>query len=253
MTQLSRFEFTLGAGERVDLPVSGSAVTCTGGAYPFLVTTNKGSRVALERGLGLPLLPFETLGVENTAAYAQTIELYIGDETVRDSRLSVPSDTVVGIVDGSKQRVITNESFTSYSTINGLAANYNHNQIYNASTDKNLIVTAVRVSASAASSFTISAYGAPISGVYGSGVGRSKLLDAAVDTESQARVQQAASLLITGAINFNFSVPASETKSIIEEGRGDTFVIPPAKGLLVQCTTPNCATAFSVDYYKELA
>lgn len=149
MTQIAPFQYTISAGDRITITHPGSWVTVTKGDYPFQISTDKGSSAQLERGLGVELEPFSQLYIHNTADYAQTIQLYIGDAYVRDSRLSVPSDTVVGVVDGSTVRSFEGKAFVGRGYKGAVAAQYAHVQLWNpATSEKEIYVKTIRANAS---------------------------------------------------------------------------------------------------------
>lgn len=244
MSQLSRFEYTIPAGGRIDIAVSGSAVTCTGGSYPFLITTNNGSRVALERGLGLPLEPFTQLGIENTADYSQTIEIYVGDVMPRDSRLSVPSDTVVGVVDGAFNTTADNRAFIAYSGLISVSPFYNHHQLRHEGSEGYLVVDSVHlVNNSGASAIHFYKHNTALTTL--GAAGKSKLGSGADDTKGFVREQQGASLLGGADAMWSMGISVTDMKTV---EFNNPIILGAGEGLLIENRVVNQITRVMFQY-----
>lgn len=90
MSQIQRYQYTLGANEEVNPSIPQSNfIRCTSGSGVFTVYPSDLSPLVLSNGLGAKFTQlFNTVRIKNGAT-PQTIELYIGQGDIDDSRLSV--------------------------------------------------------------------------------------------------------------------------------------------------------------------
>lgn len=249
MTQIAPFEFTIASGDRITISHPGSWVTVTKGEYPFNVATDKGSNAQIERGLGVELEPFKQLYIHNTADYSQTIQIYIGDAYVRDSRLSVPSDTVVGVVDGSRQKTDDGKSFVLYSSYTGAASTYNVRQLWNASADKVLYVKRMMLcDFTGSTDYIVGRNTTAIGASVGSGL-YNKDFSGSDDTVARHRREQA---LSTPTIDRYFQ-PGIEAAYKIEKLSFDDapLKITPSTGLVICNMSVNHSDRVAIEYIVE--
>lgn len=248
MTQIAPFEFTLASGARITITHPGSWVTVTKGDYPFNIATDKGSNAEIERGLGVQLDAFKQLYIHNTSDYSQTIQIYIGDAYVRDSRLSVPSGTTVGIVDGSVQRVSEGNSFIASIGTNASATNYVHHQILNpVGSGKVMLLRKLLVAdLTGAGVVRIYDYGTALSTQEPDA--KNKRLGQSLDTSGELYKQSTASILPSTAIMF-LDVPAAST--LQEIPLEDPFQIDEGQGICIVCGTVNHGLRSVFQYTME--
>lgn len=247
MTQIAPFEFTLPADGRLTITHPGKWVTVTRGDYPFVLSTDKGSKAEIERGLGVELEPFTQLYVHNSSDYSQTIKLYIGDVYVRDSRLSVPSDTVVGVVDGGKVTSLESKAFYGAASQNPVAAEYSHIQLFNPSgSGINCVLSRLTATINTSSTLQLRSYNTQLTTDSGNII--NKLTSSSVSPECIIRQDTDPTIL-------------GDFCDIVEIG-GDTphvfeldepIILTPGYGVHVTTGNPNVKVRLSFQWHEELA
>ena len=173
-----------------------------------------------------------------------TFSLLVGSIDVE-----LPIPNVVSVIDGAVSRTVAGVTFMIESTVNALAANYNHHQLWNTpGSGFNLVVKKVRIiNFSGASRAFFYESSAVLSSTFSNS--RNKNVGNAGDTVGITGLQQSTSSLAGTDLGMVTGIPVSGT-SYIEEFT-EPFVVEPGKGILVYNDVVNQTTQVNFEYYKE--
>lgn len=234
------------AGAEVTYPATGTRInvkTATNALRLMIDSPQVGLDVEqgykLNTGVG-----FKQIRLRNDNAVAVTFSLLVGSIDVE-----LPIPNVVSVIDGAVSRTVAGVTFMIESTVNALAANYNHHQLWNTpGSGFNLVVKKVRIiNFSGASRAFFYESSAVLSSTFSNS--RNKNVGNAGDTVGITGLQQSTSSLAGTDLGMVTGIPVSGT-SYIEEFT-EPFVVEPGKGILVYNDVVNQTTQVNFEYYKE--
>lgn len=237
------FTATLLAGERLPIGVRGSVIAVSSAKADFYIEI-AGQRALVRQGFVLRSPRgafFNGIQIVNGAT-AQTLTVMIGEGDI-----DLPIPNLVEVEDVAKTVSLEERSFFASLSMGPTVSNYNHHQVYNASTTDRYIIDRFHLeSAGAAVSFEMHFYNTALTTVANEGKAKA---GGAAEFNLQLRSQVSTGLLTGGAASSGtFLVPLFDVTTI---DMTDPIVIAPGEGLLFICTVVNQSSITMFQAKKE--
>lgn len=235
----------LSANQQIKHSIAGNFLRIAEAQYPVTIEILSGNRVVgsmtnMQAGDYVRDFEFDGYVLTNGAA-AQNVTLQICGG-------GVGSDRVMGevsVINGELSRVKANSCFCGMGSSAGVAGQYSHVQIWNpAASGKNLILNKISALFVTNSGAGINVSSAPLTNLTGKGV--SKYLGG-VASVGEIRNQTNAAALGTQVLNFGIEVSGGSKDFPFSE----PFVIPPGRGVIVQCGGVNISIYGSFQWNEE--
>lgn len=185
---------------------------------------------------------YEVLQV--TSDKAQKVRLFVGSGDAGTRRTS----GVVQVVDGGKFRTLANVAFSGYASIIATAAIFSHVQLWNSSTDKNIVIERVSFGSAVAGLFYFR--GASVACTTLIGNAPSKMVDGAV-SNAELRTQANAAFLGNAIPIYPWIIAAASVNNSQIYMPNEPIILPPGKGLILQAGLVNQDVYASFEFYED--
>lgn len=235
------YDFTLAAGASVEILAEGSYYRILSATGALEVKRDGGSRLA-------PLYPgqgerdeFKRITIRDLSGAANSGFIIVADGSFIDDRITGE----VSVIDGEKTRSLAGLNITANIGCAAVAAQYAHVQLWNPSTDKNLIVSQVDLMSAANTGVVLTWMTSALANLTAGGVNNKKL--SASGGIAQVRYQNNAAAL-TGNLGKSFYLTAL---SMVAYPLRGPYVVPPGYGLTAIAQTLNVNLLANFDVTEE--
>lgn len=237
------YDFTLGAGGMLRLPVVGDFFKVISATGQINVNADTGATLDLMPGQGLREFNFNTLTITDNSGAANAGKILVGFSQMIDDRVTGE----VSVVDGAAARVFSGRSFSSYCARSAGAGNMPMIQLFNpAASGVDLVVSGVALSIAAGADGWVQLRESVQN--FGAAAGRvaSKKLGGAASVASLTAQEAPSVVASTELFEIYMGLMRGEYVRMNEP-----FVLEPGRGIVAVSTVANTLCA-AFDFYEKV-
>jgi hypothetical protein len=241
------YDFNLSAGGSYDLPATGAfyrVITSTGAVS---IREDGGGRVGpISAGQGMRNRNFNRLSIRDESGAANKGTLIVAGSDFVDDRITGEVSTI----DGGKARSIASGAFSGAILVPAVAAQRAFVQLWNTSTNKNIIVNSVTLASASSCGAGLRISGSPMNPYDVGMVPVNKKAFGSNSLAAECRGKNAAALpMAASAELIHFALQALATQSYRPT---EPIVLTPNSGLVIDVFSTNADIAASFEFFEEV-